>query len=153
MSTDDSTPAPARGGARALPAKVLAGVAVVAALAFGASQITNGDSSAASGGGAQSAPGAQAGNGAPPQMGAAVTGTTLTKLKAAATAKYPGTVERAMRLADGSYEVHVIQSNGNGEVHVLVSKDFTVTGVQQGGPQGGAPPSGTDTPSGTASSS
>ena len=40
--------------------------------------------------------------------------------------------------SDGSYVVHVIQSNGDGEVHVLVSKDFEVTGVQQGGPPAGA---------------
>ena len=40
----------------------------------------------------------------------------------------------ASELSDGSYVVHVIQSNGDGEVHVLVSKDFEVTGVQQGGP-------------------
>jgi hypothetical protein len=75
--------------------------------------------------------------GAPPGgMGTAVTGETLAKLKAAATAKYPGTVEHAMKLPDGSYVVHVIQSSGKGEVHVLVSKAFKVTGVQKGGPPG-----------------
>jgi hypothetical protein len=68
--------------------------------------------------------------------GAQVTGDTLTKLKSAVAAKYPGTVERAMKLQDGSYEVHVIGSNGS-EVHVLVSKDFKVTGTQQGGPPAG----------------
>ena len=70
-------------------------------------------------------------------MGTAVTGATLTKLKAVATAKYPGTVERAMKLADGSYVVHVIQSGSKGEVHVLVSKAFKITGTQKGGPPGG----------------
>ena len=86
-------------------------------------------------------------------MGTAVTGATLTKLKAVATAKYPGTVERAMKLSDGSYEVHVIQSGSKGEVHVLVSKDFKVTGTQKGGPPGGGkPPSGSAPPSGTSSS-
>ncbi len=73
-------------------------------------------------------------------MGTAVTGATLTKLKAVATAKYPGTVERAMKLADGSYVVHVIQSGSKGEVHVLVSKDFKITGTQKGGPPGGGAP-------------
>ena len=72
----------------------------------------------------------------PPGMGSEVTGSTLTKLESAATAKYPGTVERAMELQDGTYVVHVVQSNGDGEVHVLVCKDFEVTGVQQGGPPG-----------------
>jgi hypothetical protein len=119
--------------------KVVAAAAAVIALAFGANAIANGDSSSAT---AQTANGRPA-NGAPPGgMGTAVTGATLTKLKAAATAKYPGTVERAMKLPDGSYVVHVVQSGGKGEVHVLVSKAFTVTGTQKGGPPGGgAPPS------------
>ena len=43
-----------------------------------------------------------------------------------------------MMLPDGSYEVHVISAGG--EVHVLVSKAFRVTGTEQGGP--GAPPAG-----------
>jgi hypothetical protein len=56
-----------------------------------------------------------------------------------------------MKLANGSYVVHVIQSGGKGEVHVLVGKDFKVTGTEQGGPPGGAPPAGSNAPSGTAS--
>jgi hypothetical protein len=56
-------------------------------------------------------------------------------------AKYTGaTVERMMKLKDGSYVVHVF-SNGS-ELHVAVSKDYNVTGAQQGGPGGGTPPSG-----------
>jgi len=130
-------------------AKVVAAAAAVIALAFGANAIANGDSSSAPVNGAAGRPG----NGGPPGgMGTAVTGATLTKLKAVATAKYPGTVERAMKLPDGSYEVHVIQSGSKGEVHVLVSKDFKVTGTQKGGPPGGAPPSGSAPPSGTSSS-
>ena len=66
-------------------------------------------------------------------MGTTVTGAAADKAKAAATAKYPGTVERVMRLPDGSYEVHVITTSG-GEVHVQVSKTFQVTGTSQGGP-------------------
>ena len=57
-----------------------------------------------------------------------------------------------MKLSDGSYVVHVVQSGGDGEVHVLVSEDFEVTGVQQGGPPGGAPPSGSNAPGGASSS-
>ena len=128
--------------------KAVAAVAAVAVLAFGANAITKSDSSAAGTTGSQMGQMRPAG-GAPPDMGTAVTGDTLTKLTAAATAKYPGTVERAMKLSDGSYVVHVVQSNGDGEVHVLVSKAFAVTGVQQGGPQGGAPPAGANPPSGT----
>jgi hypothetical protein len=61
------------------------------------------------------------------------------KAKAAALAKYPGTVERVMQLPDGSYIVHVLRSSG-GEVHVKVSKAFAVTGLEQGPPAGGVPP-------------
>jgi hypothetical protein len=131
--------------------KAVAAVAVIAAVAFGANAITGSGSSATTSSAAQTtrtAPAGRPGAGAPPGMGSAVTGATLTKLKAAATAKYPGTVERAMKLADGSYVVHVVQSGGKGEVHVLVSKAFKVTGVQQGGPPGGAPPAGSTAPAG-----
>jgi hypothetical protein len=135
-------------------AKVVAAAAAIVALAFGANAIANGNSSSATANGAQTAAGRPGDGGPPGGMGTAVTGATLTRLKAVATAKYPGTVERAMKLSDGSYEVHVIQSGGKGEVHVLVSKAFRVTGTQQGGPPGGgAPPSGSAPPSGTSSSS
>ena len=47
-------------------------------------------------------------NGHPPAgMGSEVTGSAATKAGKAATAKYPGTVERVMKLGDGSYVVHV----------------------------------------------
>ena len=60
------------------------------------------------------APAGPTGAGAPPQMGTAVTGATLTKLTAAATTRHPGTVERAMKLSDGSYVVHVIRCGSAG---------------------------------------
>jgi hypothetical protein len=92
--------------------------------------------------GTQSGPPAGANGGA--GFGTPVTGTAAAKAKAAATAKYPGTVERVMQLPDGSYEVHVLTKSG--EVHVKVSKTFTVTGTQQGGPPAGAtPPAGNGT--------
>jgi hypothetical protein len=134
--TDQPAPAPAP-ASRGKVAKALAVVAAVAALAFGANAITN--HSASTGAGTQAAARTGPGGGAPPQgMGTQVSGATLTKLAAAATAKYPGKVEHAMQLPDGSYVVHVIRSGNQGEVHVLVSKAFKVTGVQQGGPPGGA---------------
>jgi hypothetical protein len=74
--------------------------------------------------------------GPPPGFGAAVTGDTLSKLKDAVSGRYPGTVERAMKLPDGSYVVHVIGSNG-AETHVHVSKDFKVLGADRGGPRPG----------------
>ena len=123
----------------------VAALAAVAALAFGANAVANNHdtSTTAIAGGAPTG----ARQGAPPDMGTAVTGSTLTKLESAATAKYPGTVERAMKLSDGSYVVHVKQTDGT-EVHVRVSAAFAVTGVDDGPPSGGAPPSGTK-PSGT----
>ena len=154
---------PARNGMRNLLAKGVAMVAVVAALIFGANAITNNGSStsAATTNGTQGGPSnGAAGFRGGPGMGTPVTGATLTRLTSLVTAKYPGTVEQAMKLSDGSYEVHVIQSGG--EKHVLVSKDFKITGVQTGGPPGGgAPPTGTApggsappaAPSGTTSSS
>jgi hypothetical protein len=86
--------------------------------------------------GTQSGPPAGANGGG---FGTPVTGTAAAKTKAAATAKYPGTVERVMQLPDGSYEVHVVTTSG-GEVHVKVSKTFTVTGTETGPPAGAAPP-------------
>ncbi len=135
-------------------AKVVAAAAAVIALAFGANAIANGGNSSAAANGTPQTAGGRPDTGGPPGgTGTAVTGATLTKLKAVATAKYPGTVERAMRLSDGSYVVHVVQSGDKGEVHVLVSKDFKLTGTQKGGPPGGGkPPSGSAPPSGTKSS-
>jgi hypothetical protein len=130
--------------------KLVAAGAAVAVLAFGATAIAKHGSASASGatGGRLAPTGAngqaapqngavpQDGRGGPPGMFSPVTGATLAKLTAVATAKYPGTVEHAMRLPDGSYVVHVIRSSGQ-EVHVLVSQDFKVTGTDQGGPPAG----------------
>ena len=80
----------------------------------------------------QAAPGRQA----PPGLGTPVTGSAASKVKSAVLARYDGTIERIMKLDDGSYVAHVITSNG--ELHVSVTKGFKVTGAQQGGPpQGG----------------
>ena len=77
----------------------------------------------------------------PPGFGTAATGADAEKAKKAALAKYPGTVERVMKLDDGSYVVHVITSDGSGELHVLVDEAFNVTGTEAGG-RGGPPPGG-----------
>jgi hypothetical protein len=139
-----------------------AGVAAVV-LTFGAYMIgKSNDSSTATGtnAAAQVAPGAApSGSGqtpptgqvpqgqTPPGFGAPVSGATARKVAAAASARYPGTVERVMKLQDGSYVAHVLTSTS--ERHVLVSKGFKVTGSEQGGPGGGAPPA--QSSSGTAS--
>lgn len=140
--------------------KLIAAGAVAAFLALGAWTLGHaGSSDNSASAAAQGPPGATTGTGqspngttqfrgGPPGMGTQVTGATATKVAKAATAKYPGHIEQVMKLADGSYVAHVITSNG--EVHVHVSRDFKVTGVMQGPPQGfggsggaqGAPPSG-----------
>jgi hypothetical protein len=86
----------------------------------------------------QAAPTGKFGAGGGPRgFGTAATGAAADKAKAAALAKYSGTVQTVMKLNDGSYMVHVVTSNG--ELHVLVSKDFKVTGTQQGPPAGAGP--------------
>jgi hypothetical protein len=102
--------------------------------------------------------GPKGGPGMAPGFGKDVTGAQADKAKAAALAKYPGTVERVVQLPDGSYEVHVVRSSG--ELHVKVSKDFKVTGSAQGGPghpggfgHGVTPPSDAGTPDGSTTNS
>lgn len=91
--------------------------------------------------------GTTGGRGAPAGLTQA-TGTAAAKASKAALAKYPGTVEKVLKLPDGSYAVHVITKAG-GERHVAVSKAFTVTGLLQGGPGAGGPPPGGAAPGGT----
>jgi hypothetical protein len=126
---------------------VAAGVAAVV-LAFGAYAIGSSNSSDS---GTADASQAAARNGAGPPtgrgpagFGSPVAGAAAAKVKAAALAKYPGTVERVFKLSDGSYVVHVLRSSG--EVHVKVSKDFVVTGTENGMPgraAAGPPPGAT----------
>src|SRR5436190_20292494 len=99
---------------------------------------------------AQAAPqGAPAGQAPPARgrgFGTAVSGATAAKVEKVVLAKYPGTLEVVVGLPDGSFVAHDITSSG--ELHVLVSKDFKIVGVDQGGgpppgvtPQRTAPPS------------
>src|SRR3954453_16448965 len=63
----------------------------------------------------------------------ALTGTTATKVKAAALAKYPGaTIERVETDSDGVYEAHLTTKAGD-EITVEVNKSFAVTGTETGG--------------------
>jgi hypothetical protein len=60
--------------------------------------------------------------------GTIITGAAANKAKAAALAKYPGgTVNRVLKLSDGSYAVHMIKISW--PHHVFVSKSFKVTGA------------------------
>jgi uncharacterized membrane protein YkoI len=59
-----------------------------------------------------------------------LTGDTAAKVRAAALAKVPGTVERVETNVDGSapYEAHIQKSDGT-EVEVQVNSDFSVAAV------------------------
>ena len=60
--------------------------------------------------------------------GTIITGAAADKAKAVAVAKYPGgTVNRVLKLSDGSYAVHQIKISW--PHHVFVSKSFKVTGA------------------------
>jgi hypothetical protein len=63
-----------------------------------------------------------------PGTGTLITGATADKVKAAAVAKAPGTVNRVLKLSDGSYVAHMFATTG--PHHVFVSKDFKVTGTE-----------------------
>ena len=60
--------------------------------------------------------------------GTIITGAVANKAKAVAVAKYPGgTVNRVLKLSDGSYAVHMIKISW--PHHVFVSKNLEVTGA------------------------
>ena len=65
-----------------------------------------------------------------------LTGDTKAKVRAAALAKVPGTVERVETNVDSSapYEAHIRRSDGT-EVEVQVNSDYTVAAVNQMGAQ------------------
>ncbi|MDX6485292.1 MAG: hypothetical protein QOF43_445 [Gaiellaceae bacterium] len=60
--------------------------------------------------------------------GTIITGAAADRAKSVALAKYPGgTVNRVLKLSDGTYAVHMIKISW--PHHVFVSKSFTVTGA------------------------
>ena len=118
---------------RKLTRFVAAGAAAIAiavgGLAIGNSTSGNGASGTTNA--AQAAAPAQSGQ-VPqnwsPGTGTIITGAAADKAKAVAVAKYPGgVVNRVLKLSDGSYAVHRIQTSA--PHHVFVSKDFKVTGT------------------------
>jgi hypothetical protein len=136
--------------------KAVAGVAALAAIAFGASAIASGSGNSTQPGPPTGAPPAGAPpsgvpGGPPPQggpgIGQPVTGATAAKVKAAALARYPGTIERIDEIPGLGYVAHVFRSGGGGEVHVLVTKQFQVRGLApdpgRGRPGGGSTSNGT----------
>jgi hypothetical protein len=119
---------------RKLATSIAAG-AVTIAVAIGAYAV--GNSSNGASGTANAAPPAQSAQ-APhvgqippnwrPGTGTIITGAAADKAKAVALATYPGgTVNRVLKLSDGSYAVHIIGTSG--PHHVFVGKDFKVTGA------------------------
>jgi len=63
-----------------------------------------------------------------PGTGTIITGEAADKAKAATLVKYPGgSVNRVLKLSDGSYAVHIIKIRW--PHHVFVSKTFEVTGA------------------------
>jgi hypothetical protein len=123
---------------RKLTRSVAIGTAAIA-VAIGAYAIVNSGSGNGSSGTANAAPFAQPGQnnqrvvGEVPQgwhsgSGTIITGAAADKAKAVAVAKYPGgTVNRVLKLSDGSYAVHMIKISW--PHHVFVSKTFEVTGA------------------------
>jgi hypothetical protein len=121
---------------RRLTRFVAAGAAAVA-VAIGGFAIGNSSSSNGASGTTNAAQAAATGqaprSGQVPQnwrpgTGTIITGAAADKAKAVAVAKYPGgTVNRVLKLSDGSYAVHRILTPA--PHHVFVSKDFKVTGA------------------------
>jgi hypothetical protein len=116
---------------------IAAGAAVVVLAAGGISLANSGSTTSASGTAnvAQAAaPNQAAPTGQVPKnwtrgSGTVVTGAAADKARAAAIAAgYKGTVNRVLKLSDGSYAVH-FTANPSGPHHVFVSKAFKVTGT------------------------
>jgi hypothetical protein len=116
---------------------IAVGIASVA-VAIGAYAIVNSSSSNGASGTASAAMFARQGQnqravGRIPQnwhsgSGTIITGAAANKAKAVALAKYPGgTVNRVLKLSNGSYAVHMIKISW--PHHVFVSKSFQVTGA------------------------
>lgn len=122
---------------RKLTRSIALGTAAIA-VAIGAYMSVNSSSSNGASGTANAAALAQPGQnqrvvGQVPQnwhsgTGTIITGAAANKAKAAALAKYPGgTVNRVLKLSDGSYAVHMIKISW--PHHVFVNKNFKVTGA------------------------
>jgi hypothetical protein len=122
---------------RKLTTSIAIGTAAIAA-AIGGYAIANPSSSNGASDTANAASFAQSGQnqqvvGQVPQdwhsgSGTIITGAAADEAKAVALAKYPGgTVNRVLKLSDGSYAVHMIKIRW--PHHVFVSQGFTVTGA------------------------
>lgn len=122
---------------RKLTRSIALGTAAIA-VAIGAYAVVDPSSSNGASGTANAATSAQPGPnqrvvGQVPQgwhsgSGTIITGAAANKAEAVAVATYPGgTVNRGLKLSDGSYAVHIIKISW--PHHVFVSKTFKVTGA------------------------
>jgi hypothetical protein len=116
--------------------------ACVGAAAVAGATIANAATSSTASSSSSGSTGAQAPSGQPPQSGSPgrhtvngktetpLTGDVASKVRAAALAKVPGTVERVETNVDSSapYEAHIRKSDGT-EVEVQVNSDYTVAAV------------------------
>jgi len=103
-------------------------VAAIGAAALGGAAIANAATSGTQGG-PQHDP-SQGGHTVNGKTETLLTGNVESKVRAAALAKVPGTVERVETNVDSSapYEAHIVKSDGT-EVEVQVNKDFMVHAV------------------------
>jgi hypothetical protein len=126
---------------RKLTRSLAIGTAAIA-VAIGAYEIVNSSSGNGASGTANAATLAQRGQNQGPNQrvvgqiplnwhsgsGTIITGAAANKAKAVALARYPGgTVNRVLKLSDGSYAVHMIKISW--PHHVFVSTTFKVTGA------------------------
>jgi uncharacterized membrane protein YkoI len=115
--------------------------AIATAASTGSASSSSSTTPAASSGAAQGQPQrdpSQGGHTVDGKSEKLLTGDVASKVRAAALAKVPGTVERVETNVDSSapYEAHIRQSDGT-EVEVQVASDYTVSAVNE---MGGAHP-------------
>ncbi len=108
--------------------------AAVAAAAVGGAAAANAATSGSSSSSSSAAPAAQGPHTVNGKSEQALTGDVAAKVRAAALAKVPGTVDRVETNVDSSapYEAHITKSDGT-QVEVQVSKDYSVAAVNEMG--------------------
>jgi hypothetical protein len=108
--------------------------AAVAAAAVGGAAAANAATSGSSSSSSSAAPVAQGPHTVNGKSEQALTGDVAAKVRAAALAKVPGSVDRVETNVDSSapYEAHITKSDGT-QVEVQVSKDYSVTAVNEMG--------------------
>jgi uncharacterized membrane protein YkoI len=122
-------------GAAAVAAAAVSGAAIASAATSGSPSSSSSAQTAAAPGQPQRDP-SRAGHTVNGKTEELLSGDVASKVRAAALAKVPGTVERVETNVDSSapYEAHIRKSDGT-EVEVQVGSDYTVSAVNEmGGP-------------------